>query len=557
MHARRTAAPLPPSGPPTDPTTVGAVRVLLVSTYELGHQPVHLAVPAAALLAAGHQVRCVDLAVGAMDDTDLDWADAMACSVPMHTAMRLTRPLVARAQDRRPELPVCVYGLYATTGCPGASRAIAGEYVDELVAWVNGLGSPRSATIGSDAWASTGDRAALPHCNQTAQPDGDRAAQPDGDRAAQPWDGGQGQVPDVDRSTPDRAPGNVGQVTPVVVRRSSTLPVPARHLLPPLTSYARVVIGGHEHLVGAIEASRGCAHRCRHCPVPVVYDGRTRVADLQVLLADIEQLVALGAQHVSFADPDFLNGPHHARRVVDALHHTFPDLGFDVTVKVEHILAHRGLWRDMAAAGCRFVTTAFESAEDAVLARLAKGHTVADALEAIRTLRSAGIEPRPSFVPFTPWTTRKGVIDLLAMVAYADLIGNVDPVQLSIRLLLPPGSLLLDDPEVASTLIGYDDEQLGWQWRAPDAVLDTLQADVAALAERAATDGWTPTEAFDAVWRSASDTLGIAVDEAPPMADPTLRSPWPVDQRPRTTEAWFCCAEPTAAQCATVIAGSP
>ena len=65
------------------------MRVLLISTYELGHQPVQLAMPAAALLAAGHEVRCGDVAVDPLDVADVDGADRVACSVPMHTAMRL------------------------------------------------------------------------------------------------------------------------------------------------------------------------------------------------------------------------------------------------------------------------------------------------------------------------------------------------------------------------------------------------------------------------------------------------------------------------------------
>jgi len=39
------------------------MRVLLVSTYELGHQPLHVASPAALLRRVGHDVRCLDLSV--------------------------------------------------------------------------------------------------------------------------------------------------------------------------------------------------------------------------------------------------------------------------------------------------------------------------------------------------------------------------------------------------------------------------------------------------------------------------------------------------------------
>ena len=137
------------------------MRVLLVNTYELGHQPLHVASPAAALRAAGHDVRCVDLAVERWHD--VDWAEKVAFSVPMHTAMRLAVRAAEQVRDTRPELPICFYGLYApvsrdlTLGRI-ADRLIAGEYEPALVAWaflsMAWAGSP------ADAW-ETADQLVL------------------------------------------------------------------------------------------------------------------------------------------------------------------------------------------------------------------------------------------------------------------------------------------------------------------------------------------------------------------------------------------------------------
>lgn len=62
---------------------------------------------------------------------------------------------------------------------------------------------------------------------------------------------------------------------------------PARHLLPPLSKYAALVIGGEYKLAGYVEASRDCAHTCRHCPITPVYDGRLRIVQSDVVLVDI------------------------------------------------------------------------------------------------------------------------------------------------------------------------------------------------------------------------------------------------------------------------------
>ena len=94
---------------------------------------------------------------------------------------------------------------------------------------------------------------------------------------------------------------------------------------------------------GYTEASRGCKHLCRHCPVVPVYRGSFRVVQAEVVLEDIRRQVGAGAEHITFGDPDFFNGPTHAIRIVEALHREFPELTYDATIKIEHLLKHRDL----------------------------------------------------------------------------------------------------------------------------------------------------------------------------------------------------------------------
>jgi hypothetical protein len=44
---------------------------------------------------------------------------------------------------------------------------------------------------------------------------------------------------------------------------------------------------------------------------------------------------------------------------------------------------------------------------------------------------------RPSFLAFTPWTTFGDLLGVFAFVANHDLTDNVDPVQYTVRPLLP------------------------------------------------------------------------------------------------------------------------
>lgn len=448
------------------------MRVLLVSTYELGHQPLHVASPAAALRRAGHDVRCLDTSVQPWEDDLVAWADAVSFSVPMHTAMRLAMSHAQQVKQRRPDLPVCFHGLYApvsrdlTVGRL-ADRVIAGEYERALVAWVDRLagGGPPS--------------------------------------------GG-----------------------PEVLLDRDAASLPARDLLPPLERYAHLRVDGEERLVGYVEATHGCLLECRHCPVPTVYGGRFRAVDRDLVLDDIGQLVEMGATHITFGDPDFLNGPTHSLRIVQEMHRRWPRLTFDCTTKVDHILDHREVLPAFAESGCLFVVSAFESRDDAILERLDKGHTVAQEDEAVELLRGHGIDIRPTWLTFTPWTTLDGVVDILDFVVEHDLIGNVDPVQYTIRLLLPEGSLLLEHPDLQPHLGGYDADRLTYTWEAADPRVDDLQRDLAGLvAERTAQDE-SPLSVFLDV--------NARVREA---ADRPSRDPIPdgsTEGRPRLTEPWFC-----------------
>jgi hypothetical protein len=207
---------------------------------------------------------------------------------------------------------------------------------------------------------------------------------------------------------------------------------------------------------------------------------------------------------------------------------------FDCTVKVEHVLRHHDLWSELAQAGCLFVVSAFESVDNVTLERLDKGHTTRDAAAAVELLRAQGIDVRPSFLPFTPWTTRAQLVDLVDFVHAHDLVGSVDPVQYTIRLLLPPGSLLLDHPEMTPHLREWDAHALTHRWANPDPTIDDLQRELALLVEDAATHETPVTETYAQV----RSLVG-----APPVDVSCCAT-----DRPRLSESWFCCAEPTNVQ---------
>ncbi len=458
------------------------MRVLLVSCYELGHQPLHVASAAAFLRAAGHHVSAVDLSVQTLDDADLDAPELVAIAVPMHTAMRMAVPVARAIRARRGNLVrLVLFGLYAPLCGPAlepglVDALLGGEYEHALVGVANGTPDPRTVVL-------------------------------------------------------DRL----------------NFPLPARDLLPPLSRYTRLRMDGEERVTGYVEATRGCVHRCRHCPVPAVYDGRIRVWQREVLVDDVARLWDDGMRHLTFGDPDFLNAVPHALAVVRAVHARCPELTFDITTKVEHILEHPEVIAELRDLGLLFIVSAVESTSPRVLGLLDKRHSPDDVLTALRLCRALGIELRPSLLPFTPWSTLRDQLDLLDMIAGNDLIDSVDPVQLSIRLLVPPGSLLLELPEMREHLLGYDPEGFSHLWQHPDPVMDALQAKIAALVAADTDAGVSPRSTHAAIRRLSAEVAagsGLAWRDAEAPLPPERVAP------PRLSEPWFCCAEPTTAQLA-------
>jgi len=302
---------------------------------------------------------------------------------------------------------------------------------------------------------------------------------------------------------------------------------PDRSQLPSLASYATLQLGGASKRVGYTEASRGCKHLCRHCPVVPVYNGAFRIVQRDVVLADIRQQVAAGAEHITFGDPDFFNGPGHAIAIVSALHDEFPGLTYDVTIKIEHLLKHRDRLACLRATGCQFVVSAVESLDDEVLRRLDKGHTRADFLEAVGLMRNAGLTLAPTFITFTPWTTWRGYRHLLETLVELDLVENVPPIQLAMRLLVPAGSRLLDLAEVREIVGAFDPSALAYPWRHEDPSLDRLCADIQSMMQREERGKATRSAMFEKIWKMAHDrALPVDFHLAARATIPYLNEPW-------------------------------
>jgi len=458
-------------------------NILLISCYELGHQPFHLASLQTMLHQAGYFPVLVDTAVETLTDETVNKALFVGISVPMHTALRLGQQIAIRIRLLNPSAHICFYGLYASLNeeyllheC--ADSTIGGEYEIPILHLIANLERKQGASI--------------PGVSTREQ-------------ISKPWI----------------------QRTPFTVPDRKQLPLPDR--------YARLEIHGEQVLAGYTETTRGCKHTCLHCPITPIYHGRFFAIPSEIVLADIQAQATQGVQHITFGDPDFLNGPTHAMRIIKAMHAKFPSMTFDATIKVEHLLKHRDLLPEMREQGCVFIVSAVESLNDDVLRHLHKGHTSTDIAEIFDLMEQVGIPLRPSLMPFSPWETLESYVALLAFFEEHKLIEHVDPVHFSIRLLIPPGSSLLDTYDDKMWLGTLDGEAYTFLWTHPDPRMDALHQAVSALVEKAQGIQADPIETFFHI-----KALALEANKQELCTSCAIREYGTPKVLPHLTESWFC-----------------
>ncbi|MGH3927746.1 MAG: radical SAM protein, partial [Pseudonocardiaceae bacterium] len=325
----------------------------------------------------------------------------------------------------------------------------------------------------------------------------------------------------------------LGDTGKVVSMGRQKFRVPDRRGLPLLSGYAFLTLpDGSRRTVGYTEATRGCKHLCRHCPVVPVYGGRFRVVQRDVVLDDIANQVDQGAEHITFGDPDFFNGPAHALALVESLHERLPQLTYDVTIKIEHLVKHRDRLPVLQETGCVLVTSAVESVDERILDFFDKRHTREEFIAVVEAFRQVGLHLNPTFVAFTPWTSLDGYLEFLSEIYRLGLVDSVAPVQYAIRLLIPQGSKLLELAHVRDLVQPFDHEALVYPWSHPDPRVDELGCDVFRLVQGCLTEGRSRAAIFGEIWRLAAERCGrpervgeIVVPDKP-NAVPQLSEPW-------------------------------
>ena len=460
-------------------------RIVLISPYDLGRQPFALAEPAALFNQAGYEVKCLDLSQQKLTAGVLASATTVFLYLSMLTATRIAIEAMPRIKKMAPQARIAVFGWYAPVNEEhlrelGVDAVFGGESEGDMLAYAASISEQDDHPARTDSFVN--------------------------------------------------------------LNRIEFL-VPDRKSLPALEKYAQLILpDGSKRIMGFTETTRGCKHLCRHCPVVPVYKGRFFAVPADIVLEDIRQQVAKGAQHISFGDPDFLNGPRHARRIIEAMHEEFPALSYDAVIKIEHIIKYPEFLPFLRDSGCILVTTAVESVDDKILEFLDKGHTAAEFEKVVAMMAEHDIALAPTFIPFTPWTTIDNYLNLLNEIAELKLIMSVNPVQLSLRLLIPSGSRILELPKEETCITDFNPASLGYTWIHKDPQLDLLQENIRHWTEKAENDGLSRLQIFNGIRRIALKAAGRSAED--------VTESHSGNSVPTHSESWYCCAEPTEQQLA-------
>ncbi|MDP5276631.1 arsinothricin biosynthesis radical SAM protein ArsL [Chengkuizengella axinellae] len=404
------------------------MNVLLVSTFEGGFQPTTIATAATSLMKEGFNVSVLDTYVDGIIEDKFQGNDLIAISVPLFDAVHAGIEIAKLAAKVNPEAHITFFGQHATIN---ATR-LAGKYSDSCI-------------CGEWEYPLT---LLTKHLNGDIQED----------------------LPGV-LSGEQAMKGN--SIHPYMSR--DHLDVPSRHILPPLHKYPQKQINrllGSEQIVGSTEIARGCHHKCLYCSVFAAYDGKVILVNEEIVIQDVKNLVEGGMTHLTFVDADFFNAKYHGIKILRKLHQQFPNLTYDFTTRVDHILENKETLAEMKQLGVKFITSALEFPSKEVLDAVAKDTSIEDITEAIAYLREIDIKLNPTFIMFNPWTSLDDIVTFRTFVEDNALGDLVDPIQYETRLYLYKGSPLLHKESIQS--LDLTEYEFHYDWKHPDPKLDEL-----------------------------------------------------------------------------------
>lgn len=403
-------------------------EILLVSNFEGGFQPVTIATAASALISEEcFEISVLDTYVDGINEKMFDSPDLVAISIPLFDSLLPGIEIAKKVRAINSKAHVTFFGQYATLN----SSRLVEKYGDSCVVgeWEEPLVKLAHFLAGDSGMELSGIR----------------------------------------RRTTDKIHPNFAR---------DKFVIPNRDLLPPLYKYPQVQINKlceSEQIVGTTEIARGCHHKCLYCSVFAAYGGKVLLIPEDLVIADVTNMVNNGATHITFIDADFFNSKQHGIKILRKLNNLFPNISYDFTTRVDHILENEHTLMEMSSLNVKFITSALEFPTQEVLDAVAKQTSLEDIERAIKILRKINIKLNPTFIMFNPWINLEDLVFFKQFVEKNDLDNIIDPIQYETRLHLYKGSPLLNSSSLSN--IELEEKEFHLEWKHPDPMVDQLYFD--------------------------------------------------------------------------------
>lgn len=401
------------------------LKVLLVSNFEGGYQPISIATTYSALKENGFNVRILDTYVDGIRENLLEDADLVAISIPLFDALFSGIEIAKRVKTINKDAHITFFGQYASINATRLSpkysnTSIIGEWEEIIVELANKLEQDKNALFQAVLSKQESDC-----CNNSE---------------------GNGKCY-----------------------------LPDRTILPALYKYPQEQIDklcGSKQIIGGTEIARGCHHKCLYCSVYAAYQGRVNMIPEDIVILDVENMIKQGMTHLTFMDADFFNSKFHGIRIIRKLNEKFPNLTYDFTTRVDHINEHKDIISEMAGLGVKFITTAIEFPCKEVVDEIAKEITMEDIESALAFLLETKIKINPTFIMFNPWIKLEDLIEFKKFVNKNNLNDIIDPIQYETRLHIYKGSPLLKQKSIQD--LELIEHEFNYEWKHPDSRVDEV-----------------------------------------------------------------------------------
>lgn len=196
-----------------------------------------------------------------------------------------------------------------------------------------------------------------------------------------------------------------------IVDDLDALPLPARHLYPPLKRYRPSILAYRRLPATGIITSRGCAHKCIFC-----HSGkghfRLRFHSAEYVVEEMKKLKEdFGINELVIFDDTFLINKKRVVRICEDMIRENLNLSWSCNARVNNL--DKKLLRLIKKAGCWMIQVGVESGNPSILRKIKKGITLKQVEQGCKLAYDEGLEVKAYFIMGHPGETIETLDDTI------------------------------------------------------------------------------------------------------------------------------------------------